>query len=141
MLTRDCLPICVLVIDLTEHAEKQSEDRVRHTRKQHQFGYPLEVISWEIPRTFHDIHIGQSEGEPVVRGRSSQLLRNRGRGEAAQSMQTAARVRGGSRGATYDFTHDEVSELDANYSRVNEAGQRMMGFVEDELLSAVRGEG
>jgi hypothetical protein len=56
-------------------------------------------------------------------------------------MQTAARVRRGSRGATYDFTHDEVSELDANCSRVNEAGQRMMGFVEDELLSAVRGEG
>jgi hypothetical protein len=67
MLARDCLPICVSVTISTEPAEKQSEDRVRHTRKQHQFGCPVEVISWEILRTFHDIHIGRFGGEPVVR--------------------------------------------------------------------------
>jgi hypothetical protein len=49
-------------------------------------------------------------------------------------MQIAERVCSGSMAATHDFTHDEVDE-------VSEVGQRMLGLVENELLSAVRGEG
>jgi hypothetical protein len=72
MLTRDCLPICVLVSNSTYHV-KQIEYRMRHTRKQHQFGCPVDVVSWEISSFYQDIHIGRFGGEPVVRGTVSGL--------------------------------------------------------------------
>lgn len=62
-----CLVMCQCQILMASRKAKQSEQRVGHTKKQHQFGCPVQGVSKEILRLLHDIHIGRFGDGPIAR--------------------------------------------------------------------------